>query len=66
MLLISSQIVLVLSAILIPFYAKVRRSKPRFKIDTDTNDANYAINEHGLLERYNRVHLGDANHQVKD
>ena len=66
MLLITLQIVLVLSAILVPLYAKISRSKPRYKIDTDTNDANYAINEHGLLEKYSRVHLGDTKHPVKD
>jgi hypothetical protein len=66
MLLIAFQIVLVLSAILVPLYANIRRSKTKYKIDTDTNDANYAINEHGLLEKYKRVHLANPKQQVKN
>lgn len=65
MLLITFQIVLVLSAILVPLYAKIRKSKTQYKIDTDTNDANYAINEYGLLERYQRVNLNEPKQQVK-
>jgi hypothetical protein len=65
MLLITFQIVLVLSAILVPLYAKIHKSKIQYKIDTDTNDANYAINEYGLLERYQRVNLNEPKQQVK-
>ncbi|MCC8425891.1 hypothetical protein [Mucilaginibacter sp. UR6-11] len=65
MLLIALQIGLILSAILLPLYVKIRRST-QYKIDTDTNDANYAINEHGVLERYKRIRLGNPKQQVKN
>ncbi len=66
MLLITLQIVFLLSAILIPLYTKIRRAKTQYKIDTNTDDANYAINEEGLLERYSRIHLGEQKLPLKD
>jgi hypothetical protein len=66
MLLITLQIVLILSAILIPLYAKIRKSKTQYKIDTNTDDANYAINEDGLLERYQRINLSQSKPQVEN
>lgn len=65
MLLIIFQIILVLSAILIPLYAKIRKPKNQYKIDTNTDDATYAINEYGLLEKYQRVNLNEPKQPVK-
>jgi hypothetical protein len=61
MLLITLQVVLLLSSILIPLGAKKAQphSKPKLRIDTDTKDANYAINENGMLEKIKRTSLSD-------
>ncbi|MFD2871765.1 hypothetical protein ACFS5N_04760 [Mucilaginibacter ximonensis] len=63
MLIIISQVVLLLAALALPLKNKrvkvknIRAIKPirSYRIDTDTSNANYAINEFGTLERINRV-----------
>ena len=61
MLLITLQVVLLLSSILIPLGAKKAEPKPKskFRIDTDTKNARYAINENGVLEKIQRTSLSD-------
>ena len=50
------QIVTLLTVIVLPMFLfgrKIRRRKPKavvYKIDTDTSEAHYAINEQGFLE----------------
>lgn len=63
MLIIISQVVLLLVAVVLPVKQKRDRAKrleetekvQRYKIDTDTSNANYAINKFGTLERINRI-----------
>lgn len=63
MLIIISQVVLLLVAIALPLKNKRERERSqkvitriqRYRIDTDTSKANYAINEFGTLERINRI-----------
>ncbi|MDB5031099.1 hypothetical protein [Mucilaginibacter sp.] len=61
MLFIAIKIVLLLSSIVIPLGAQ--KTKPntsfKFRIDTDTKDALYAINVNGMLERIQRNSMSD-------
>lgn len=64
MLIIISQVVLLLIALALPLKNKRERFKkmeiPKvYKIDTDTRNANYAVNEFGTLERINRANLDE-------
>lgn len=55
MLIITSQIILLLAAIIMPLKSKKSPIKSRYKIDTDTSNASYAINDFGSLEFINRI-----------
>jgi len=58
MLIITSQIVLLLAAIIIPLKSKkssIKARYTRYNIDTDTSNSSYAINEFGSLELINRI-----------
>ena len=66
MLIIISQVVLLLVAVALPLKSKKERAKRlevtkmilNYRIDTDTSNANYAINEFGTLEKINRINWG--------
>jgi hypothetical protein len=67
MLYITIQAVLLLGGIIIPLGAQKSQATDsskfkaniKFRIDTDTTNARYAINENGSLERINRTSLSD-------
>jgi hypothetical protein len=65
MLLITLQIVLLLTAILMPL--STWKNKARiipFKIDTDTSNSLYAVNEFGTLELINRINTANQQPEV--
>ncbi len=51
MLLITLQIGLLLEAIILPLKTRKNKTKTLYKIDTDTSNSLYAVNEHGMLEK---------------
>ena len=58
MLLITLQIALLLGAIILPLIPKKKKTnpEPKFRVDRDTKNAEYAITENGKLEKlYHRV-----------
>ncbi|MES2425872.1 MAG: hypothetical protein V4560_02825 [Bacteroidota bacterium] len=59
MLVITLQIVLLLAAIVLPLKTRKNKIDSRYKIDTDTSNALYAVNEYGTLEKINRIKLND-------
>ncbi len=67
MLFITIKAVLLLGGIIIPLGAPKTQATDdskiktiiKFRIDTDTTNARYAINENGNLERINRTSLSD-------
>jgi hypothetical protein len=48
------EIAILLTAILLPVHAGSRNNKTTRYIDRDTSKSQYAINEHGMLERINQ------------
>ncbi|MBC7400008.1 MAG: hypothetical protein H7289_08685 [Mucilaginibacter sp.] len=67
MLLVASQIVLLLTAILMPLsIRKSRNPKHQHKIDTDTSNSQYAVNEFGTLERINRTNTTGHTPEVEN
>ncbi len=57
MLLITLKIVLLFTAIITPLIARKSPTKFQYKIDTDTSNAQYAINENGWLEEFRRFNF---------
>jgi hypothetical protein len=57
MLLVTLQILLLLSVIITPLRLPKAKAETKFKIDTNTENAIYAINENGMLERIQRPSL---------
>ena len=51
MLLITLQIGLLLTVIILPLKTKKSKSNNRYKVDTDTGNSQYAVNENGMLEK---------------
>lgn len=51
----SVAVIIFIASLVVPLAFSVRKPKPtQIKIDTDTSDAEYVINENGLLERVKR------------
>ncbi len=61
MVLITLKMALLLGSIVMPLSAKKHKPAKSFKIDTDTSNAQYAVNEDGLHEKIHRSSL-----QVED
>ena len=61
MILLILKIALLLAAIVIPLRPRKSKAKPanKLKVDTDTKNAHYAINENGSLEEINKLDLTD-------
>jgi len=67
MLIITSQIVLLLATIIMPLKSKKGRIKTRrYKIDTDTSNASYAINEFGSLEFINKINTTGPSSEIEN
>lgn len=59
MLVITLQIGLLLAAIILPLKTRKNKTTIPYKVDTDTSNALYAVNEYGTLEKINRIKLND-------
>jgi hypothetical protein len=66
MLLVASQIVLLIVAIMPLSTRKNRTQKSQYKIDTDTSNSLYAVNEFGTLERINRTNTTGHKPEVEN
>lgn len=71
MLIVISQVLLLLVALALPLRRKKKRVKDveikkEYKIDTDTHNANYAINEFGTLEKIDRHSWTDEKPEMEN
>jgi hypothetical protein len=67
MLIVTSQIVLLITAILMPLSTRKNNNhKFQYKIDTDTTNSQYAVNEFGILERINRINTTGHKPEVEN
>ncbi|HWZ36604.1 MAG TPA: hypothetical protein VNW51_10610 [Mucilaginibacter sp.] len=70
MLIVISQVLLLLAAVALPLGSKRKlvgniEIKKEYRIDTDTSNANYAINEFGTLEKINRLSWTDERPEME-
>ena len=61
MLIIALQIAMLLISILLPLRASKFSKKTTYRIDRDTRNSQYAINENGMLERIDNSNLQKKN-----
>ncbi|MES2374942.1 MAG: hypothetical protein V4553_00095 [Bacteroidota bacterium] len=67
MLVVTSQIVLLIIAVLMPLnIRKNNKRKIQYRIDTDTSNSLYAVNEFGTLEKINRLNPTDHKPEVEN
>lgn len=61
MLITAFQIIILLVAILLPVQSRKPKMKAAYRIDCDTSNSQYAINEKGLLEKIKNSNLQNKN-----
>lgn len=67
MLLVTLQVVLLITAILMPLSTRKKNSrKIKYKIDRDTSNSQYAVNSFGTLEKINRISATDHKPEVEN
>lgn len=67
MLLVTLQVVLLITAILMPLSTRKKNSrKIKYKIDRDTSNSQYAVNAFGTLEKINRISTTDRKPEVEN
>lgn len=69
MLVIISQVLLLIAAIVLPLNSRrglfnKRKNSKNYRIDTDTSNANYAISEFGTLEKINPINRTDEKPEI--
>jgi hypothetical protein len=61
MLIVALQIIILLTSILLPLRNGKFTKKTTYRIDSDTRNSQYAINENGMLERIDNSNLQKKN-----
>ncbi len=67
MLLVTLQVVVLITAILIPLSIRKKNNRPiKYKIYTDTSNSLYAVNSFGTLEKINRLNTTDHKPEIEN